>query len=70
VDGKIVAELHPGEVAKFGISSGKHVLGLGARALYGTPDVLEYEIDVKPGETVRRRISVISGDRRLSPTAY
>ncbi|MBK3468378.1 hypothetical protein [Pseudomonas sp. MF6776] len=70
IDGKPAAEFHPGEVAKFGLAPGKHVLGLGTWVLFGKSDIIESEIDIKPGETVRRRISIRSGDYYLTPTAY
>ncbi|MDH2077144.1 MULTISPECIES: hypothetical protein [Pseudomonas] len=70
IDGKPAGEFHPGEVARFGLTPGKHVLGLGTWVLFGKSDIIESEIDIKPGETLRRRISIRGGDYYLTPTAY
>lgn len=70
IDGMPAAEFHPGEVARFGLTPGRHVLGLSTWVIFGTSSVAESEIELKTGESVRRRISMSSGDFYLIPTAY
>ncbi|NWD68882.1 hypothetical protein HX870_14870 [Pseudomonas gingeri] len=70
IDGKPAAEFHSGEVAKFGLTPGKHILGLSSWVLFGKSPIIESEIDLKPGESVHRRISIRNGDFYLTPTAY
>ncbi|UWF46866.1 hypothetical protein NYP20_16075 [Pseudomonas sp. N3-W] len=69
IDGKLAAEFASSEVATFGIGSGKHILGIKPSTMFGGT-VHEAEIDVKPGETIRRRISLDGGGFYLTPTAY
>lgn len=70
IDGKLAAEFASSEVATFGISSGKHILGIQPSTMFGGGTVHEAEVDVKPGETIRRRISLDGGGFYLTPTAY
>ncbi|WP_097138398.1 MULTISPECIES: hypothetical protein [unclassified Pseudomonas] len=69
IDGTLAAEFASGEVATFGISSGKHILGIRPSTMFGGT-MHEAEIDVKAGELVRRRISLDGGGFYLTPTAY
>lgn len=69
IDGVRAADFASGEVATFGLKSGKHILGLRPSTLFsGT--IHESEIDLKEGEVVRRRISLDNGGFYLTPTAY
>ncbi|PYD06805.1 hypothetical protein DND90_21720 [Pseudomonas syringae pv. maculicola] len=69
IDGKLAADFASGEVAKFGISPGRHVLGIEPSTVFGGSQH-ESEINVKPGEVIRRRISLDGGGFYLTPTAY
>ncbi|MBS6084543.1 MAG: hypothetical protein KIC49_25350 [Pseudomonas fluorescens] len=70
IDGKPAAEFHPGEVARFGLASGKHILGVSKYMPFGTSRIIESEIDMKPGDLVRRRISQHGSSFSFTPTAY
>jgi hypothetical protein len=66
IDGKPAADFHAGEVARFGVAAGKHILAVeGVRMCAGT-GLAETEINLKPGESLRRRIAGIS----LTPTSF
>jgi len=69
IDGALAAEFASGEVARFGISPGRHILGLAPSTMFGGSQH-ESEINVKPGEVIRRRISLDGGGFHLTPTAY
>lgn len=64
IDGKLVATVRRGEVARFGLRAGPHIIAV------STGDALvEREINLKVGETIRRRIpdgSVLD----VTPTVY
>lgn len=66
IDGKPAADFHSGEVARFGLKAGKHTLGAEPVRMCAGSGIGESEVDLKPGETVRRRISGAS----VMPTSY
>ncbi len=69
IDGTLSAEFASGEVAKFGVKPGKHILGIKPSAACGGWGLVEREVQVGAGESVRRRIT-LSGDAfDISPTA-
>jgi hypothetical protein len=69
IDGTLAAEFASGEVAKFGVKAGKHILGVKPSAACGGFGLVEREVEVGAGESVRRRIT-LSGDAfDISPTA-
>lgn len=68
IDGQKAAEFAAGEVATFGLTAGKHILGVQPATMFSSSPK-ESEITVKPGETVRRRLS-LNGGYDLTPTAY
>jgi hypothetical protein len=69
IDGTLAAEFASGEVAKFGVKPGKHILGVKPSAACGGFGLVEREVEVGAGESVRRRIT-LSGDAfDISPTA-
>lgn len=70
IDGKPSAEFHPGEVARFGLAPGKHILGVSKYMIFGTSRIIESEVDVKAGDLVRRRISQHGSSFSFTPTAY
>lgn len=71
IDGTLAAEFAAGEVARFGLPAGRHILGSTFSGACGGGSVVEREIDIRPGETMKRRISVlIGGVQDISPTAF
>lgn len=69
IDGTLAAEFAAGEVARFGLTPGRHILGSTFSGACGGGSVVERKIEIKPGETARRRISVIVGGvQDISPT--
>lgn len=70
VDNDLAAEFASGEVATFNIAPGKHILGLRTSSACGGGALKESELEIKAGETARRRISLDSGGYYLSPTSY
>lgn len=69
IDGALAAEFASGEVARFGVRAGKHILGIKPSAACGGWGLVEREVDVKTGETVRRRITLSGDNFDISPTA-
>jgi hypothetical protein len=69
IDGQLAADFASGERATFGLRAGKHVLGIRPSTTFGGT-IHESEIEIKPGEMVRRRISLDGGGFYLTPTAY
>ncbi|WP_426160141.1 hypothetical protein [Pseudomonas sp. TSRC2-2] len=69
IDGALAAEFASGEVARFGVKAGKHILGIKPSAACGGWGLVEREVDVKTGETVRRRITLSGDNFDISPTA-
>jgi len=69
IDGTLAAEFASGEVARFGVKAGKHILGIKPSAACGGWGLVEREVDVKTGETVRRRITLSGDNFDISPTA-
>lgn len=70
IDGTLAAEFATGEVARFGLAPGKHVIGAKPSAACGGGGLVESEVDLKLGESVRRRLSVTPGGITVTPTAY
>lgn len=71
IDGTLAAEFAAGEVARFGLPAGRHILSSTYSGACGGASLVEREIDVKIGEVVKRRISVITGGSQdISPTAF
>lgn len=70
IDGTLAAELSTGEVARFGLEPGKHVIGVTPSSACGGGGLVETEVEMKPGESVRRRISVTLGGIAVTPTAF
>ena len=71
IDGTLAAEFAAGEVARFGLPAGRHILSSTFSGACGGGSVVEREIDIRPGETMKRRISVlIGGVQDISPTAF
>lgn len=70
IDGTLAAEFAAGEVARFGLAPGKHVIGAKPSAACGGGGLVETEVDLKVGESVRRRLSVTPGGITITPTAY
>lgn len=69
IDGTLSAEFASGEVARFGVKPGKHILGIKPSSACGGFGLVEREVEVGSGESVRRRIT-LSGDAfDISPTA-
>ncbi|MFJ7794085.1 hypothetical protein [Pseudomonas sp. NPDC096950] len=53
IDGELAAEMRMGDVAKFGLKAGHHIIAV---SMNGT--LVEREVTLNAGETVRRRIPV------------
>lgn len=64
IDGTLAAEFGQGEVGRFGLKPGTHIL-----AISDGGSLIESEIDIGPGQTVRRRISISGARYDLSPTS-
>lgn len=69
LDGKKAADFRQGEAFVLPITPGKHILGISPATTFGQDAVVESEIDVKPGDVIRRRIT-FNGGLQLTPTAY
>lgn len=70
IDGKLAGEFASGEVARFGVTAGKHVIGAKPSASCGGGGLVETEVELKPSESVRRRISITPGGIAVTPTGY
>jgi hypothetical protein len=70
IDGQVAAEFASGEAATFKVEPGRHILGINPSTMCGGGTQIESEIELKPGESARRRISLNSGGFYLTPTAY
>lgn len=57
IDGKPAADFYAGEVGRFGVSAGKHILAVEPVGICGGSGVFEAEVDLSAGDVVRRRIS-------------
>ena len=64
VDGTLAADFGQGEVGKFGLTQGTHILAVSDGSV-----LIESEIELLPGQTMRRRISITMQGIELSPTA-
>ncbi|MFK3718626.1 hypothetical protein [Pseudomonas fulva] len=70
IDGKLAAEFAAGETAEFGLKPGQHAIGIaGARHCAGA-GILESEVTLNPGETVKRRMFTNSAGFHLTPTGF
>ncbi len=70
IDGKLSAEFAVGETQAFGLPAGPHVLGVAAARHCAGAGILEYEVELKPGQTLKRRIFVNSAGFHLMPTGF
>lgn len=70
IDGTLAAEFASGEIARFGVLPGRHVVGVKPSAACGGGGLTEAEVEVRSGESVRRRLSVTPGGLAISPTSY
>ncbi|KQB53793.1 hypothetical protein AQS70_09280 [Pseudomonas endophytica] len=66
IDGKAAADFYSGEVARFGVTQGHHVLAVEPVGICGGSGIYEAEVTVVKGESVRRRISGVS----VYPTTF
>ncbi|WP_081214435.1 hypothetical protein [Pseudomonas synxantha] len=64
IDGTLAATFGQGEVGRFGLTRGTHIL-----AISDGSALVESEIELVPGQTIRRRISVSMQGFDLSPTS-
>ncbi|MFJ2381585.1 hypothetical protein [Pseudomonas protegens] len=64
VDGTLAAEFGQGEVGRFSLTQGPHILAVSDGSV-----LVESEIELLPGQTMRRRISITMQGIELSPTA-
>ena len=64
IDGTLAAAFGQGEVGRFGLTQGTHIL-----AISDGLALVESEIELAPGQTIRRRISVSMQGFELSPTS-
>lgn len=70
IDGDLSAEIGSGEVAIFSLSPGKHIVSVKPSTLCGSGALVEREVDLESGKSVRRRVSIGPGGIDLSPTAF
>ncbi|WP_082304556.1 hypothetical protein [Pseudomonas amygdali] len=68
IDGVLAAEFASGEVAKFGVKRGRHVLGIKPSLVCSGKGLIEREIQLESGDSVRRRIHVSGDSYDISPT--
>ncbi|QLG93876.1 hypothetical protein HZF02_18850 [Pseudomonas yamanorum] len=64
IDGTLAADFGQGEVGRFGLTQGTHILSISDGSA-----LVESEIEVLPGQTIRRRISISMQKFELSPTS-
>ena len=57
IDGKAAADFYAAEVARFGVSAGKHIIAVEPVGICGGSGIYEAEVTLAKGESVRRRIS-------------
>lgn len=69
IDGTLAAEFASGEVARFGVSPGTHILGVKPSAACGGWGLVEREVSAAAGSVVRRRITLSGDSFDISPTA-
>ncbi len=70
IDGKHVADLSSGEVARFSMSAGQYVLGVTPSKACSGGALSERELKINGGEILRRRISILPTGPDISPTAF
>jgi hypothetical protein len=70
IDGKYAAAFGSGETATFGLKPGNHILGIAAGPPCGGAGLIESEVTIDAGQTLKRRIAINSSGFRLTPTAY
>lgn len=69
IDGVLAASFRPGESAVFGIPAGSRIIG--AKAAAGRAGMLtERELNAKPGDTIRRRLTILIDHVDIMPTAH
>lgn len=70
IDGKLSAEIKPGEIAAFQVPPGRHIIGAKPQGICGG-GLIETEVRADAGQQYRYRISINStGSMRIAPTAY
>lgn len=70
IDGNLAARFDSGVTSTFYVAGGSHVLGVSSDGVCTGASLQEYEIMMKKGETIKRRISVTgAGDIVISPTS-
>lgn len=57
IDGKPAADFYAGEVGRFGVPAGKHILAVEPVGICGGSGIFEAEVNLNAGDVVRRRIS-------------
>ncbi|MCV4343232.1 hypothetical protein [Pseudomonas capsici] len=69
IDGVLAAEFASGEVAKFGVKRGRHILGIKPSLACSGNGLIEREVQLEAGESVRRRITISGDSYDITPTA-
>lgn len=70
IDGTKAAAIEPGEVARFGVTAGEHIIGANHECALAATGLIETQIDVNTGETERLRIYYdMGGNWGVTPTA-
>lgn len=57
IDGKPAADFYAGEVGRFGVRSGEHILAVEPVGICGGSGIFEAEVELNAGDVLRRRIS-------------
>lgn len=70
IDGTLAGAFGSGETASFGLKPGTHILGIAAGPPCGGAGLIESDVTIGAGQTVKRRISINQSGFRLTPTAY
>lgn len=66
IDGKQAADFNSGETSRFSVGAGKHVLAAKPVGMCGGSGISESEIDIKPGELLKRRMAGMN----IMPTTF
>lgn len=66
IDGQKAADFHSGEVARFGVKAGRHLLAAQPINMCAGSGIGESEITLQPAEVARRRIAGAS----VMPTSF
>lgn len=64
IDGKLAAKINAGEVVRFGLKAGTHIVAVTIGST-----LVEREVNLKAGDTVRRRITYYN-NLDITPTAF